>query len=64
VDRALLWASGCAALGGGNRTVSSNELFLGFLLGHPDPRGEVWQLTTYQSVLPVRPLGRGQKAEA
>jgi KAP family P-loop domain len=44
VRTALLWASGCAALGGEDRTVSSNELFLGLLLAHPDPRGEVWQL--------------------
>ncbi|MFI7705397.1 P-loop NTPase fold protein [Nonomuraea sp. NPDC049480] len=43
MGRALLWASGCAALGGQDRTVTSNELFLGLLLAHPDPRGEMWQ---------------------
>jgi KAP family P-loop domain len=43
VRTALLWASGCAALGGEDRMVSPNELFLGLLLAHPDPRGEVWQ---------------------
>jgi hypothetical protein len=44
VNRALLWASGCAALGGPDLKVSSNELFIGLLLAHPDPSGEVWQL--------------------
>jgi hypothetical protein len=43
VDRALLWASGCAAVSGGNGTVTSSELFIGLLLSHPDPRGETWQ---------------------
>lgn len=43
VDRALLWASGCAAVRGGDGTVTSDELFLGLLLAHPDAQGEVWQ---------------------
>jgi hypothetical protein len=43
VDRALMWASGCAAVAGRGGRVTSNEVFLGLLLAHPDPRGEMWQ---------------------
>lgn len=47
VGEALQWASGCAALRGGERTVTSSELFVGLLLAHPDPKGEVWQFLDY-----------------
>ena len=43
VDRALLWASGCAALRGTEARVGSQDLFVGLLLAHPDSDGEVWR---------------------
>ncbi len=43
VNRALLWASGCASLRMGDGVVRSDELFIGLLLAHPDERGEVWR---------------------
>ena len=33
--------------GVGTAGVTSKELFVGLLLAHPDPRGEVWQLLDY-----------------
>lgn len=45
--RALVWASGLAELGGRGGTVTSNELFVGLLLAHPDSRGEVWQFLNH-----------------
>ena len=47
VETALLWASGCAAIGGGDRSITSHELFIGLLLTHPDPRGEMWRFLAY-----------------
>jgi KAP family P-loop domain len=57
VRKALLWASGCAALGGDHRPITSDDLFVGLLLAHPDPKGEVWQFLdhfglTARDVLP------------
>lgn len=42
VDKALLWASGFAALNNEARLISPDELFIGLLLAHPDAKGEVW----------------------
>ena len=57
VRKALLWASGCSALGGDHRPITSDDLFVGLLLTHPDPEGEVWQFLdhfglTARDVLP------------
>src|SRR4051812_5097563 len=41
VNRALLWACGCASLRPGPGPIRSEELFLGLLLAHPDENGEV-----------------------
>ena len=43
VGRALLWASGCAALRGEQALVRSEDLFVGLLLAHADSDGEVWR---------------------
>lgn len=47
LQKALTWASGCAALRGGDRLITSRELFVGLLLAHPDPQGEVWRFLDY-----------------
>ncbi|MBE8516909.1 hypothetical protein ILP97_05160 [Amycolatopsis sp. H6(2020)] len=55
--KALLWASGTAALDGNHRPITSDDLFVGLLLAHPDPQGEIWQFLghfglTARDVLP------------
>jgi hypothetical protein len=35
------------AIRGGERLITSRELFVGLLLAHPDPKGEVWQFLDY-----------------
>ncbi|MEU4520033.1 P-loop NTPase fold protein [Amycolatopsis sp. NPDC024027] len=55
--KALLWASGTAALDGNHRPITSDDLFIGLLLAHPDPQGEIWQFLghfglTARDVLP------------
>ncbi len=47
VNKALLWASGCAALNGDRRPVTSDDLFVGLLLAHPDKKGDVWQFLAH-----------------
>jgi hypothetical protein len=43
VERALLWASGCASLRGDKELVGSEDLFVGLFLAHADSDGEVWR---------------------
>jgi len=57
VNKALLWASGTAAIDRNRREITSDDLFVGLLLTHPDPQGEVWQFLghfglTARDVLP------------
>ena len=62
VRKALLWASGTAVINGNRRPVTSDDLFVGLLLTHPDPQGEVWQFLghfglTARDLLPIdRPV--------
>ncbi len=46
-EEALRWAEASAALRGAGQTVSEPDLFLGILLAHPDPDGEMRRLIGY-----------------